>query len=93
MWSIQREPIPVCRNEVVGQVPRIQGVGASVVEGVDDIGGPAGFWTLFGPDPEGRCGPRGNGPPHQISTLGPQGTPEDTQNQLEVGVRASWNES
>jgi hypothetical protein len=47
--------------------------------------------TLFGPYAAERCGPRGNGPQHEITNLARSGTPRDAQDQLEVLAGAiSW---
>ena len=48
------------------------------------------LWTLFGPYTRDRKGPQQTGPKHEIKGLGFSGTPQESRNQLEVGVRASW---
>ena len=50
------------------------------------------LWTLFGPYARDRKGPQQTGPKHEIKGLGVSGTPRESRNQLEVGVRASLNE-
>ena len=50
------------------------------------------IWTLFGRYAPARTGPQGAGPKQRISNLARCEPLQNIRNQLEVGVRASWNE-